>query len=84
MNEVKHSKIEPNNLIKKLAPDYRKLFISSVSYRNECLDFSIGGMLDNTVGYFYVKDKEGLPEMNLRDMIMVREIEDGWYLYKTT
>jgi hypothetical protein len=84
LNEVKHSKIEPNNLIKKLAPDYRKLFISSVSYRNECLDFSIGGMLDNTVGYFYVKDKEGLPEMNLRDMIMVREIEDGWYLYKTT
>jgi hypothetical protein len=84
LNEVKHSKIEPNNLIKKLAPDYRKLFISSVSYRNECPDFSIGGMLDNTVGYFYVKDKEGLPEMNLRDMIMVREIEDGWYLYKTT
>jgi hypothetical protein len=41
-------------------------------------------MLDNTVGYLYVKDKEDLPEMTDRRVIMIREISDGWYIYKTT
>ena len=76
-------------LVENLSHDYRNLFISAVSYGDhlpgpKCLDFSIGGMLDNTVGYLYVSDKKDLPEMSDRKVIMLREIADGWYLYKTT
>lgn len=79
-----HAAGEQDSLVKLLAPAYRKLFISSVSHNDGCLNFSIGGILDNTVGYFYVKDKKDLPRMNPRNMIMIREIGDGWYIYKTT
>ena len=68
--------------------DYQKLFISSVSTGGyelgNCINFLIGGMLDNTVGYIYVKDKKDLPEMNPSRVIMIREIGNGWYIYKTT
>ena len=66
-----------------------ELFINSVgpdifygSHAN--LNFNIGGMLDNSVGYLYIKDKENVPEMNPNRFIMIREIGNGWYLYKTT
>jgi hypothetical protein len=76
-------------LVENLKSDYRNLLISSVSFGDyrlggNCLAFSIGGMLDNTVGFLYVKDKKDLPEMNDYRVIMVREIGGGWYLYKTT
>ncbi len=76
-------------LVENLRNDYRKLFVASVSYGDyelggKCIDFSIGGMLDNTVGYLYVKDKKDLPEMTDRRVIMIREISEGWYIYKTT
>ena len=66
----------------------RKLFISSVRAEpatgGKRLNFLIGGILDNTVGYYYVTDKQAVPAMNPGNVIMVREIGDGWYLYKTT
>jgi hypothetical protein len=66
----------------------RKLFISSVraerATSGKRLNFLIGGILDNTVGYYYVTDKQAVPAMSPGDVIMVREIGDGWYLYKTT
>lgn len=76
-------------LIKSRRDEYRQLFISFVSYggymiSEHCLTFLIGGMLDNTVGYLYVKDKKDLPEMSDNRVIMLREIGEGWYLYKTT
>jgi phosphopantetheine adenylyltransferase len=76
-------------LVEKFRNDYRKLFISSVSYGGyelggKCLAFSIGGVLDNTVGFLYIQDKMDLPEMNDGRVIMLRVISDGWYLYKTT
>ena len=75
-------------LIENLKADYRKLFISSVSAGDyelgNCINFLIGGMLDNTVGYIYVKNKKDLPEMNPSSIIMIREIGNGWYMYKTT
>jgi hypothetical protein len=79
----------PVDLAENLRADYRMLFISSVSYGGselgpKCLIFSIGGMLDNTVGFLYVSDKADLPEMNPTRVIMLREIGKGWYLYKTT
>ena len=75
-------------LIENLKPDYQKLFISSVSTGGyelgNCINFLIGGMVDNSVGYIYVKDKKDLPEMNPSRIIMIREIGNGWYIYKTT
>lgn len=72
-----------------LKNECQKIFISSLSYGgyelgNRCLKFLIGGMLDNTVGYFYIKDKKDLPTMNSNRIIMVREIGNGWYIFKTT
>ena len=67
---------------------YRKLFISSIRAEHaeggKRLNFLIGGILDNSVGYFYVTDKRAVPTMSPGDVIMIREIGDGWYLYKTT
>ncbi|GAB3636119.1 hypothetical protein GCM10027422_17090 [Hymenobacter arcticus] len=67
---------------------YRKLFISSIRTEHATggkrLNFLIGGILDNSVGYFYVTDKQAVPTMNPGDVIMIREIGNGWYLYKTT
>jgi hypothetical protein len=75
-------------LVKDLKADYQKLFIFSVStggYKlGNCINFLIGGMVDNTVGYLYVTDKKNLPEMSPDRVIMIREIGNGWYIYKTT
>ncbi len=75
-------------LIENLKADYQKIFISSVSTGGyelgNCINFLIGGMVDNSVGYIYVKDKKDLPEMNSDRVIMIREIGNGWYIYKTT
>ena len=75
-------------LIENLKDEYQKLFISYVSTGGyelgNCINFLIGGMVDNFVGYIYVKDKKDLPEMNPNRLIMIREIGNGWYIYKTT
>lgn len=75
-------------LIENFKTDYRKIFISSVStggYQlGNCINFLIGGMIDNTVGYLYVTDKKYLPEMSPERVIMIKEIANGWYIYKTT
>lgn len=75
-------------LIENYKVDYKKLFISSVSTGGyelgNCINFLIGGIIDNTVGYMYVKDKKDLPKMNPSDIIMIKEIGNGWYIYKTT
>jgi hypothetical protein len=92
LSQLEREEIEEERsfkLIESEKNDYQKLFISSVSkggyelYCN-CIDFLIGGILDNTVGYFYIKDKKDLPKMNPNRIIMIREIGNGWYLYKTT
>lgn len=71
-----------------LKPDYKKLFISSIrtgGYElGNSINFLIGGIIDNSVGYLYVKNKKDLPEMSPDDVIMLKEIGDGWYIYKTT
>lgn len=76
------------HLGEELVPAYKKLFISSISVGGyqfgENLNFLIGGMLDNAVGFLFVRDEKDLPEMNPARIIMLREIGNGWYLYKTT
>lgn len=75
-------------LINQLKADYQKVFISAVSTGGyelgNCIVFLIGGMIDNTVGYIYVKDKKDLPSMTPNRIIMIKEIGNGWYIYKTT
>jgi hypothetical protein len=64
------------------------LFLSNVDTdgegTNKYLNFLIGGVIDNSVGYLYIKNKKNVPQMSPSNFIMVREIGDGWYLYKTT
>lgn len=71
-----------------LKPEYRPLLIDAIVFGDvdlcDCLTFLIGGILDNSVGFIYVKDKNDLPEMDPSSVIMIKEIGDGWYLYKTT
>lgn len=66
----------------------RKLFISSVKTGgfdfSETMNFSIGGMLDNTVGYLFVPEGKSVPAMHPDRIIMIRKIGNGWYIYKTT
>jgi hypothetical protein len=66
----------------------RSLFIDNVYPDRESnpdnLNFFIGGILDNTVGFLYIRNKKNIPMMDPSHFIMVKEIGNGWYLYKTT
>lgn len=88
IEEIKIEEERTQSIGENYQNEYRTLFISSISTGGyelvNCIDFRIGGMIDNTVGYFYVKDKKDVPEMNPSRIIMVREIGNGWYIYKTT
>ena len=90
---LKQLEIENSNsnrsieLIEDFKTDYRKLLIHYVSISWETgngISFLIGGILDNTVGYLFVKDKKDLPMIHPDRIIMLREIGNGWYIYKTT
>lgn len=67
----------------------KKLYLSDNLKSHElmcdkCITLPIGGILDNTVGYFYIENKADIPQPNPSRLIMIREIGNGWYLYKTT
>lgn len=49
-----------------------------------CMELTIGGMIDNTVGYLYITDPKKAPKMNPNRYIMVRKLSPNWYLFKTT
>ena len=75
------------DLGKKLKSDYKSLLINHISTRyncENCFEFIIGGMIDNTVGYIYISKGQSIPKMNPSRLIMLREIGDGWYIFKTT
>lgn len=91
LKQIEMEKTDPkrsSKLLENLNADYKKLFISSISTGGyelgNGINFLIGGMVDNYVGYFYIKDKKELPQMNPNRVIMIRKINNGWYLYKTT
>ena len=71
-----------------IQPQLDDLLIDNVgragSGSSKNLEFIIGGMVDNSVGYFYLKDKKNKPFMSTNGYIMIREIGNGWYLFKTT
>jgi hypothetical protein len=68
--------------------DLRELYLGKLMKYDlicdECIELIIGGMIDNTVGYFYLADKTKLPALNPSRIIMTREIGNGWYMFKTT
>lgn len=71
-----------------MKPAYRKLFISSIrtgcgNQNTACLNFLICESGNNAVGYLYSPDKSDLPSMDPDGIIMLREIGDGWYAYKS-
>ncbi|CAK9254278.1 unnamed protein product [Sphagnum jensenii] len=76
------------NIASEVKPDLRRLLIQSVHTGQngceECMEFLIGGVLDNTVGYYYFTDKKYVPAMSPDRLIMLREIGHGWYVFKTT
>jgi len=63
-----------------------EILVSSISNYddNKLTSFVIGGMIDNTVGYFYCENPKDVPKMSDNWFIMIKNIGDGWYLYKTT
>jgi hypothetical protein len=77
--------IESNPEIKK---HIRELLLDNVLPNFEetenSLDFLIGGIIDNAVGYFYFQNPKDVPEMSPNHFIMIKALGDGWYLYKTT
>jgi hypothetical protein len=66
----------------------RKLYISRITRQdtdcNTCLEFIIGGRIDNTVGFLYQPKPTEVPSMHPDRIIVVKHISKGWYLYKTT
>ncbi|MBX3043987.1 MAG: hypothetical protein KIT33_08260 [Candidatus Kapabacteria bacterium] len=46
--------------------------------------FMIGGILDNTAGYFYQPDSSKVPKMSKGLYILIYPLGGGWYMYKTT
>ena len=75
-------------LIGNLETEYHKVFISSISVNQhqlkDCIQFLIGGSLDNSVGYFYTTNRENVPSMSPSHFIMIKKIAEGWYMFKTT
>ena len=66
----------------------KALYLHSVELDGEettnTIVLNIGGIVDNHVGYMYVKNSEDVPKMSGDHFIMIRLLGDGWYLYKTT
>ncbi|MDH3974479.1 MAG: hypothetical protein OEV42_09395 [Deltaproteobacteria bacterium] len=62
----------------------KKLFLNSVYKDGGVINFNIGGMIDNSVGFLYVPVDKSPPSMSPKDFIYIEQITDGWYIYKTT
>jgi hypothetical protein len=48
------------------------------------VELVIWGMVDNSVGYVYIPNKQTIPVMSPDHIILLRAMGDGWFLYKTT
>ena len=52
--------------------------------RDGVVRLSIGGMVDNEVGFLYAADPAAVPSIDPSDHIWIEPLGDGWYLFKTT
>jgi hypothetical protein len=48
------------------------------------VEIIIGGFIDNSVGYMFVPDGKSPPAIDRASYIMIEQIADHWYLFKTT
>ncbi len=75
-------------LVHGLKQQHQSILISSVSTGGfqfgSAIEFRIGGIMDNQVGYLFVPENGHVPQMDPKEIILIREIGNGWYLYKTT
>lgn len=66
--------------------DYQELFITSVYtggyYWKNVINFSFGGAINDYVGFMYVEDKKHIPELNPNNIFMIKELGNGWYIYR--
>lgn len=72
---------------KKIRKAADKLLIRNFEYDKKypgAVFYLLGGMTDNTVGYFYQPDPAKIPRMTEKKFILVLPLGDGWYLFKTT
>ncbi|GAB3790510.1 hypothetical protein GCM10028818_60770 [Spirosoma horti] len=93
LNEKKTADLDLNTKNRKAIEDrwkeaYQKLFISYTptsdsDFRNS-VELVIWGMSDNSVGYVYIPDKQTIPMTSPDHIILLRAMDDRWFLYKTT
>ena len=63
----------------------KQLYLTSARARESgIVEFIIGGILDDTVGYLYVPDGVSPPRLQPDDVIYIERIADHWYIFKTT
>lgn len=88
LKEAKLNQEKCDTLIISYTPDYRLLLIHSVYtghyYWDDIINFSIGDFRDIHVGYMYVEDQKYLPDLDASGIfIMIKEIGNGWFMYRT-
>jgi hypothetical protein len=89
---LKQNIVEFNNIVSLLTKGdkdqavlrAKNLFINSVKADDRLVELNIGGIIDNSVGYFFVPPGGNPPVMNPNDYIYIEKIIEGWYIYKTT
>jgi hypothetical protein len=68
----------------KSAAALRKLHLAALETKADgSIEFTIGGMLDNTVGFIY-SPKDAPPQIDGWRYIWVEKLAAGWYLFRTT
>jgi hypothetical protein len=89
--EYRHTKIIEERGVSvddKWIKKYPQLLVSTITLNDynvgQGLTFTIGGMLNNSMGYVYFNKSQPIPHMSPERIIMLREIGDGWYIFKTT
>jgi hypothetical protein len=58
--------------------------IVSAEEEGDFIGFLIGGLIDNTAGYFYQPDIRKVPPISKNLYIMIKPLGNGWFMYKTT
>jgi hypothetical protein len=52
--------------------------------RDGLVEVTIGGMVDNMVGFLHARDAASVPPIDPDDHIWIEPLGDGWYLFRTT
>jgi len=66
-----------------LSAQLRALGLSSVNAEGETVMVTVGGMVDNTVGFLRA-GPAGPPAIDPSSFIWIEDLGDGWFLYRTT